>query len=110
MAPPPARSKGATAAKPHKMIFTKNSLRNTTIAVEDDEFFYEIVTRYWHPYTTKIKKLDRDTNTIRTIAELERKPGEEARLRFLDGDVSGEGEDVPWIKASDWFKVDERKV
>jgi len=88
---------------PHKMVFTTNSLKNTTIAVDDDQLYYEIVTRFWHPNITKIKKLDYDTSEMKTIAEIERESGKEPRLRFG-------GEDAPWINASEWLQRDPQKV
>ena len=95
--PPPPK-----ADPPHRMVFTTNSLRNTTIAVDNDAFYYEVVTRFWHPTITKIKKLDADSQTLSLIAELEREPGKEPRLRW--------GENSEWIKASDWLKAGEKKV
>ena len=88
---------------PHKMVLTTNSLRNTTIAVDDDALYYEIVTRFWHPHLTKIKKLDEDTQEMVTIAELEREPGREPRLRFG-------GENAEWINAKDWLHNTPEKV
>ncbi|TFY54377.1 hypothetical protein EVG20_g9728 [Dentipellis fragilis] len=66
----------------HRMVFTTNSLRNTTISVDDDALYYEIVTRFWHPKLTKIFKLDKEAREMSLIAEIERPSGkgEEARL------------------------------
>ena len=96
--PPPKK-----ADPPHKMVLTTNSLRNTTISVDSDTIYYEIVTRFWHPNLTKIKKLDPDTAEMVTVAELEREPGREPRLRFG-------GQDAEWINAADWLKRDPQKV
>jgi hypothetical protein len=43
-----------TPAKAMKMEFATNSVRNTTLATADDDPYYEIVTRFWHPHITKI--------------------------------------------------------
>ena len=72
------------------------------MSVGDDTIFYEIVTRFWHPTITKIKKLDPDSQSLTLIAELEREPGKEPRLRW--------GENEEWIKASDWLKAEEKKM
>jgi len=87
---------------PHRMEFTTNSLKNTTISVDNDAMYYEIVTRNWHPHLTKIKKLDVDTQELETIAELEKEPGKEARLRF--------GEEGEWIPANKWLVRDQERV
>lgn len=95
--PPPKK-----ADPPHKMTLTTNSLRNTTIAVDNDALYYEVVTRFWHPHLTKIKKLDPETAELDTIAELEQEPEKQARLRF--------GKDGEWTNADSWLKQDGRKV
>lgn len=43
-----------TPVKVMKMEFATNSVRNTTLATADDDPYYEIVTRFWHPHITKI--------------------------------------------------------
>ncbi|KAI5116314.1 hypothetical protein M0805_005522 [Coniferiporia weirii] len=96
--PPPKK-----ADPPHKMVLTTNSLRNTTISVDDDALYYEIVTRFWHPHITKIRKLDTDTQEMVTIAELEREPGKEPRVRFG-------GQDAEWVLASQWLQKEPQKV
>ena len=96
--PPPKK-----ADPPHKMVLTTNSLRNTTIAVDNDALYYEIVTRFWHPHLTKIKKLDPDTAEMVTIAELEREPGKEPRVRFG-------GEDAEWVPAWKFLEKEPQKV
>ncbi|TDL24294.1 hypothetical protein BD410DRAFT_693202, partial [Rickenella mellea] len=94
--PPPQK-----AEPPHKMELTTNSLRNTTIAVDNDQLYYEIVTRFWHPHITKIRKLDAESQHIETIAELENEPGKEPRVRFGDEE---------WMPASQWLKWDKERV
>jgi len=84
---------------------TTNSLRNTTFAVEDDKFYYEVVTRFWHPNLTKLRKLDQDSGELVTIAELEREPGKQPRIRF-----GAENSDAEWVSASKWFEKDANKV
>ena len=83
------------------MTLTTNSLRNTTVAVDNDLFYYEVVTRFWHPHLTKINKLDTETGELELIAELEREPGKDPRVRF--------GKDGEWMNARDWLKLDEKK-
>ena len=87
---------------PHKLEITKNSLRNTAMAVDDDTFHYEIVTRFWHPHITKINKADFENIVVQTVAEIERMPGREPRVRF-----GGEG--AEWVSASQFVKFDEDK-
>ncbi|KAH8119519.1 hypothetical protein DFH11DRAFT_1501567 [Phellopilus nigrolimitatus] len=96
--PPPKK-----VEPPHKLVLSTNSIRNTTIAVDDDAFYYEVVTRFWHPNLTKIKKLDTDTAEMVTIAEIEREPGRETRLRFG-------GQDAEWIPASRFLQKESQKV
>ncbi|KAL4246598.1 protein of unknown function DUF6593 [Abortiporus biennis] len=90
--PPPAKPK-----PPHKVELTTNSLRNTTLAANNDSIYYEVVTRFWHPNLTKINKTDMDTREVSTVAEIERFPGKEARVRFG-------GENAPWMTASEFVK------
>ena len=73
-----------------RMAFTTNSLRNTTISIEGDTLYYEIVTRFWHPHLTKIFKLNSDTRGMVLVAEIARLPGSNVRVRFG-------GEDAEWI-------------
>ena len=87
---------------PHKLEITKNSLRNTAMAVDDDTFHYEIVTRFWHPHITKINKADFENIAVQTVAEIERVPGREPRVRFG-------GDKTEWISASQFIKFDEDK-
>lgn len=84
------------------MTLTTNSLRNTTFAVDNDVLYYEVVTRYWHPHVTKINKHDPESTEVETVAELEREPGKESRLRF--------GKDGEWVSADSWLKKDGQKV
>jgi len=93
--PPPKK-----ADPPHKMVFTTNSLRNNTIAVDNDALYYEIVTRFWHPSLTKINKLDFETGELKTVAEIGyRTDGHrrgEVRVKF--GGDQGE-----WMRAVDFI-------
>lgn len=84
---------------PHKLHMTTNSLRNTIVSADDDSIFFEIVTRFWHPYVTKINKTDIETREVSTVAEIERTPGREPRVRF--GAEKGE-----WMSATDFVKYD----
>lgn len=54
------------------LTLTANSVRNTTMSTGDDFHYYEIVTRFWHPKVTKINILDPDTQTLHTVAEVEK--------------------------------------
>jgi hypothetical protein len=85
-----------------RMEFTTNSLRNTTISVEDDTLYYEIVTRFWHPHLTKIFKLDVGTREMILVAEIEREPGKNVRVRFG-------GEHSEWINEQDFMTWDLQK-
>lgn len=87
---------------PHKLELTKNSLRNTAIAVNDDTIHYEIVTRFWHPHITKINKADFENLHVETVAEIERMPGREARVRF--GGDKGE-----WQSAAQFIEFDDKE-
>ena len=95
--PPSAKPK-----PPHRIELTANSLRNTTFATDDDSFYYEVVTRYWHPNLTKINKTDMETREVSVAAEIERIPGSEPRVRF--------GEKGEWVSASQFVKFDHEKV
>ncbi|THH20501.1 hypothetical protein EW146_g872 [Bondarzewia mesenterica] len=81
------------------MVFTTNSLRNTTIAVDDDAIYYEVVTRFWHPNLTKIFKLDKDRRELALIAEIERLPGQESKVRFG-------GAQERWMSEDEFLKWD----
>lgn len=85
---------------PHKLHLTTNSLRNTTMSVEDDSFYYEIVTRFWHPNVTKIYKTDMETREVSTVVEIERISSREPRVRF--GGDKGE-----WVSAADFVQYDQ---
>jgi hypothetical protein len=85
-----------------RMVFTTNSLRNTTLSVEDDTLYYEIVTHFWHPHLTKIFKLDVDTREMILVAEIERVPGSNVRVRFG-------GEEAEWTDELDFMSWDLEK-
>lgn len=97
---PPA----ANSPAPHKMEFTTNSLRNTTLAVEDDTMFYEVVTRYWHPKLTKVNKFDRETREVTTVAEIERQKDQEPKVRF-----GADKENSSWVAETEFIKYDDDK-
>ncbi|KAH8107688.1 hypothetical protein BXZ70DRAFT_884832 [Cristinia sonorae] len=96
--PPPAKPKPS-----HKLELTTNSLRNTTMSVENDTMFYEIVTRFWHPHLTKINKTNMETREVFTVAEIERKPDSEPRVRFG-------GENGQWMSAAQFVSYDPEHV
>ncbi|KAI0271811.1 hypothetical protein BGY98DRAFT_922720 [Russula aff. rugulosa BPL654] len=85
-----------------RMVFTTNSLRNTTVPVEDDTVYYEIVTHFWQPHLTKVSKLDAATREMVLVAEIERVPGSTVRVRFG-------GEDADWINELDFMSLDLEK-
>ncbi|KAH8987395.1 hypothetical protein EDB86DRAFT_3065752 [Lactarius hatsudake] len=95
--PPPKKAEPSC-----RMVLTTNSLRNTTIAVEDDSHYYEVVTRFWHPHLTKILKLDMGTRDMVLAAEIEREPDKDVRVRFG-------GEHGEWIREQDFLKWDVQK-
>lgn len=37
-----------------RMAFTTNSLRDTTVSVDDDTLYHEVVTHFWQPHLTKV--------------------------------------------------------
>lgn len=95
--PPPPKPK-----PPHKLELTTNSLRNTAFAANDDSMHYEVVTRFWHPHLTKINRADFENLNVTTVAEIERIPGREARVRF--------GEKGEWVPASQFLQFDEDRA
>lgn len=95
--PPPRKSE-----PPHLLEFATNSLRNTTISVDNDEHFYEVVTRFWHPDTTKIFKLDPDSREMNLVAEIDRLKSKQPRIRFG-------GEQGRWMEESEFLRWDDRK-
>ncbi|KAI0275272.1 hypothetical protein BC834DRAFT_41631 [Gloeopeniophorella convolvens] len=95
--PPPRK-----AEPNHKMVFTANSIRNTTVSIDDDGLYYEIVTRSWHPHLTKIFKLDKETREMLLVSEIEREPGKNVRVRFG-------GEHGEWIDEDDFLRWDPQK-
>lgn len=96
--PPPPKP-----APPQRLELTTNSLRNTAIASPDDSIHYEIVTRFWHPHLTKINRCDFENLLVTTVAEIERFPGREPRVRF--GGDKGE-----WVPASQFLNFSEDQM
>ncbi|KZV74115.1 hypothetical protein PENSPDRAFT_648314 [Peniophora sp. CONT] len=92
---PPPRKPEPT----HILSFATNSLRNTTISVDDDTIFYEVVTRWWHPTVTKIFKLDKEARQMLIVGEIEREPGREPRVRVG-------GEHGNWITLDEFVRWD----
>lgn len=90
---------------PHRLVFATNSVRNTTFAVDNDEFYYEIVTRFWHPHLTKINKHDYENRVVTCVAEIESLPKKEVKVRFNTPDAEGE-----WMPASDFVRCDSAGV
>ncbi|KAJ7161834.1 hypothetical protein C8R43DRAFT_880621 [Mycena crocata] len=92
--------------RPMIMEFATNSVRNTTLATEDDDPYYEIVTRFWHPDVTKINKLDPASREMTTVCEIESK-GKEARIRFLNPDKKGEKTAENAEAFGEWLSTEE---
>ncbi|KZV74116.1 hypothetical protein PENSPDRAFT_626363 [Peniophora sp. CONT] len=86
----------------HILSFATNSLRNTTISVDDDTLFYEVVTRFWHPHLTKIFKLDKEARQMLLVGEIEREPEKEPRVRVG-------GEHGEWMSVDDFVKWDSKR-
>ncbi|KAG1790487.1 uncharacterized protein HD556DRAFT_691255 [Suillus plorans] len=86
---------------PHKLTFATNSVRNTTFAEDNNKFYYEIVTRFWHPHLTKINKYDYEARVVNCIAEIEDQPDKDVKVRFNTPDAEGE-----WVRACDFIKND----
>ncbi|KAJ7232665.1 hypothetical protein B0H12DRAFT_1145098 [Mycena haematopus] len=78
-------------AKTMIMEFATNSVRNTTLTTTDDDLYYEVVTRFWHPYITKINKLDPASRIMTTVSHSMRRCLQIARC------------DLPPIQASSGF-------
>ncbi|KAJ7268688.1 hypothetical protein B0H12DRAFT_1096153 [Mycena haematopus] len=72
-----------TQGKSLVMELATNSVRNTTVAAANDDPYFEVVSRFWHPNITKINKLDPFTAVMTTVCEIDRK---EAKIRFLKQD------------------------
>ncbi|KAJ6608143.1 hypothetical protein B0H10DRAFT_2227164 [Mycena sp. CBHHK59/15] len=78
-----------STGRPLIMEFATNSVRNTTLAATNDDPYFEVVTRFWHPNLTKINKLDPETGEMHTICEIDKKgsgKAAEVRVRFVDED------------------------
>ncbi|KAK0189882.1 hypothetical protein F5146DRAFT_1053028 [Armillaria mellea] len=88
-----------------KLTFTTNSVRNTTLAVDEDRVYYEIVTRFWHPTLTKINILNPDTRTSKTVAEVQKSYSGKHRVRFLAGKYMSD-----WMSSDKFLKVEKTKV
>lgn len=91
-----------------KLHFTSNSIRNTTLANQDDSLYYEVVTRFWHPKLTKVNVLDPETQIMRLVAEIEQVTGSKwrhgrYRVRFLNSVANGE-ELGSWISDIDFLR------
>ena len=80
-----------------RLVFATNSLRNNTLANDDDSIDDEVVTRFWHPHVTKIKRLDQEARKYSLCAEIERVPGKGARVRIG-------GEYGTWVDADEFLK------
>ncbi|KIK46748.1 hypothetical protein CY34DRAFT_9467 [Suillus luteus UH-Slu-Lm8-n1] len=90
---------------PHKLTFATNSVRNTTFAEDNNKFYYEIVTRFWHPHLTKINKYDYEARVVNCVAEIEDQPQKDVKVRFNTPDAEGE-----WARACDFIRTDSTAV
>jgi len=57
---------------PLKLEFSTTSIRNTSIATENDVHYYEVSTWDWDPFVTKVKRLIPETTTMVLVAEFKR--------------------------------------
>ncbi|EJD48657.1 hypothetical protein AURDEDRAFT_122629 [Auricularia subglabra TFB-10046 SS5] len=73
-APPPP--------KPLLLELTTTSVRNVVFSTPGDSIYYEAVTLKWIPTITTVKKLDFSTGEMVPFADIERKRGEEPRVKF----------------------------
>ncbi|KZT22201.1 hypothetical protein NEOLEDRAFT_1138340 [Neolentinus lepideus HHB14362 ss-1] len=117
--PPPPKP-----VPPHRLNFTFNSLRNTTVSLENDTIYYEIVTRYWHPDVTKIFRLDKESRAMNLVARIKgvEKKGKGVMVRFGkepgDGLARGpedekeraEGGEGEWISEEGFVNYDKKNV
>lgn len=88
------------------MEFATNSVRNTTLAAPNDDPYYEIVTRFWHPFITKINKLDPMSGEMNTVCEIESKV-KEARIRFLNDRKAATGKSKkPTDNLGEWLPTE----
>ncbi|KAJ7731296.1 hypothetical protein DFH07DRAFT_968794 [Mycena maculata] len=88
------------------MEFATNSVRNTTLATENDDPYYEIVTRFWHPHITKINKLDTGSGEMNTVCEIDNK-GKETKIRFLNPEKKAEKSVRKTDNLGEWMSSEE---
>jgi hypothetical protein len=89
------------------MEFATNSVRNTTLATANDDPYYEIVTRFWHPHLTKINKLDPASRALTTVCEIDNQ-GKEAKIRFANERKKEDYEKDPlgeWVSSEAILKL-----
>ncbi|TFK53804.1 hypothetical protein OE88DRAFT_1283753 [Heliocybe sulcata] len=117
--PPPPKP-----APPHRLTFTFNSLRNTTVSLENDIIYYEIVTRFWHPDVTKIFRLDKESRAMNLVARIKgvENKGKGVMVRFGkepgDGLARGpdeekeraEGGEGEWIPEEEFIDYEKESV
>ncbi|KAJ6500170.1 hypothetical protein C8R47DRAFT_1257766 [Mycena vitilis] len=92
---------------PMIMELATNSVRNTTLATANDDPYYEVVTRFWHPHLTKIRKLDPASRKMTTLCEIDN-TGNNAKIRFAErasaNDSLGE-----WVSTEAILKLTPKK-
>ncbi|KAJ7045811.1 hypothetical protein C8F04DRAFT_449972 [Mycena alexandri] len=91
-------------ARPMIMEFATNSVRNTTLATANDDPYYEVVTRFWHPHITKINKLDPASRKMTTVCEIDNK-AKGAKIRFADSRKEKSEKDSSDL--GEWVSIEE---
>ncbi|EPQ56849.1 hypothetical protein GLOTRDRAFT_127244 [Gloeophyllum trabeum ATCC 11539] len=117
--PPPPKP-----APPYRLTFTCNSLRNTTVSIDNDTIYYEIVTRFWHPDVTKIFRLDKESRAMNLVARIKgvenkekgvwvrfgREPGDGLARGPEEEKQREEGGEGEWIREEDFINYEHEKV
>lgn len=101
----------ADSSKSMIMELATNSVRNTTLATENDDPYYEVVTRFWHPNLTKINKLDPASRKMTTVCEIDNAETE-AKVRFaVDNEKGKSPKDSlgPWVSSDAILKLAPKK-
>ncbi|KZV90816.1 hypothetical protein EXIGLDRAFT_694277 [Exidia glandulosa HHB12029] len=99
-------SRGAPAPpKPLVLELTTTSVRNVVFSTPGDSIYYEIASWKWTPNKTLIKKLDFASGELKVICEIERKKGQEPRMRWIS-DTASEEEQEPFTPASEFVSTD----
>ncbi|KAF7376414.1 hypothetical protein MSAN_00056900 [Mycena sanguinolenta] len=92
-----------TPSKSIVLELATNSVRNNTFAAAEDDPYFEVVTRFWHPNITKINKLDPNTAVMTTVCEIDKK---EAKIRFLKQDEKEKYPQDSPIGLGEWLSIE----